>query len=51
MNASAAYSWVDKIPWRRKWQPTAVLLSGESRGQKSLEGYRPWGLNELDVTD
>ena len=21
---------VGKIPWRRKWQPTAVFLSGES---------------------
>ena len=22
--------WVGKIPWRRKWQPTAVLLPGKS---------------------
>ena len=22
--------WVRKIPWRRKWQPTSVLLPGES---------------------
>ena len=22
--------WVGKIPWRRAWQPTSVLLSGES---------------------
>ena len=21
--------WVRKIPWRRKWQPTPVLLPGE----------------------
>ena len=28
--------WVRKIPWRRKWQPTPVLLSGESHGQRSL---------------
>ena len=28
--------WVRKIPWRRKWQPTPVLLPGESRGWKSL---------------
>ena len=32
--------WVGKIPWRRKWQPTPVLLPGESHGQRSLEGYR-----------
>ena len=28
--------WVGKSPWRRKWQPTPVLLPGESQGQKSL---------------
>ena len=31
--------WVGKIPWRRRWQPTAVLLPGESHGQKGLAGY------------
>ena len=25
--------WVGKIPWRRKWQPTPVLLPGKSHGQ------------------
>ena len=25
-----------KIPWRRKWQPTPVLLPGESHGGRSL---------------
>ena len=29
--------WVGKIPWRWKWQPTPVLLPGESHGQRSLE--------------
>ena len=37
------YPWVGTIPWRRKWQPTPVLLSGESPGQRSLVGYSPWG--------
>jgi len=32
-----------KSPWRRKWQPTPVFLPGESHGQRSLEGYSPWG--------
>ena len=27
--------------WRRKWQPTPVLLPGESHGQRSLAGYSP----------
>ena len=33
--------WVEKIPWRRKWQPTLVFLPGKSRGQQSLAGYSP----------
>ena len=36
-------SWVGKIPWRRKWQPTPVSLPGESHGQRSLAGYSLWG--------
>lgn len=28
-------------PWRRVWQPTAVLLPRESYGQRSLVGYIP----------
>ena len=24
--------WVEKIPWRRKWQPNPVFLPGESHG-------------------
>ena len=42
--------WVGKIPWR-KWQPTAVLLPGESYGQRSLAGHSSWGHNELDLTE
>ena len=34
--------WV-KIPQIRKWQPTPVLLPGESHGQRSLADYSPWG--------
>ena len=30
---------VRSIPWRRKWQPTLIFLTGESHGQKSLECY------------
>ena len=35
--------WVGKIPWRRKWQPTPVLLPGKFHGRRSLVGYSPWG--------
>ena len=37
------------MPWRRKWQPTPVLLPGKSHGQRSLVGYSPWGHKELDT--
>ena len=43
--------WVGKIPWRRKWQPTPVLLPGESHGQRSLVGYSSWGCKESAVTE
>ena len=29
--------------WRKKWQPTPIFLPGKSYGQRSLEGYSPWG--------
>ena len=45
------YLWVRKIPWRRKWQPTPVILPGEFHGQRSLEGYSPWGCKELNTTE
>ena len=43
--------WVWKIPWRREWQPTPVLLPGKSHGQRSLIGYSPWGCKESDTTE
>ena len=45
------YLWVRKIPWSRKWQPTAVFLPGESHGQRSLAGYSSWSSKELDMTE
>ena len=43
--------WVGKIPWRRKWQPTPVFLSGESHGRRSLVGYSPRGHKESDTPE
>ena len=40
-----------KDPLNRKWQPTPVLLPGESHGQRSLVGYSPEGQKELDTTE
>ena len=44
-------SWVKKIPWRRKWQSTPVLLPGKSHGWRSLVDYSPWGRRESDTTE
>ena len=37
--------------WRRRWQPTPVLLPGKSHGWRNLVGYSPWGHKELDTTE
>ena len=42
--------WVRKNTWRRKWQPTPILLPGKSHGQRSLAAYSPCGCKELDTT-
>ena len=36
--------WVERIYWRRKWQPLPVFLPGKSHGQRSLEGYIVFGV-------
>ena len=43
--------WVGKIPWRRKWQPPPVFVSGKSSGQRSLVGSSPWDHKESDTTE
>ena len=42
---------IGKIPWRRKWQPTPVLLAREFHEQRSLAGYSPWGHKQSDATE
>ena len=49
MQETQAGPWVRKIPWRRAWQPTPVLLSGESHGLRKLVG--PWGRKQSDMTE
>ena len=41
----------ERSPGERKWQSTPVFLPGEFHGQRSLVGYNPWGLKELDTTE
>ena len=36
---------------RRQWHPTPVLLPGKSHGQRSLEGWSPWGRWGWDTTE
>ena len=36
--------YIEKIPCRRKWQPTLEFLPGKRHGKKSLLGYSLWGL-------
>ena len=43
--------WVGKIPWRRKWQPTPILLPGKSHEQRSLAGCSPRNCKESDTTE
>ena len=43
--------WVRKIPWRRNWQPTPILLPGEFHRQRSLAGYSSWDREESDMTE
>ena len=37
--------------WRRKWQPTPVILPGNFHGQRSLAGYSPWGYKESGMAE
>ena len=43
--------WIGKIPWRREWQPIPVPLPEKFLGQRSLEGYSPWGCKESDTAE
>ena len=45
------FSWIGKIPWRRKWQPTPVFLPGKFHGQRNLVCYSPWDHKESDMTE
>ena len=43
--------YVDKIPWRRKWQRAPVFLPGESHGQRSLASYSLKSCKESNMTE
>ena len=41
----------EKIPWRRAWLPTPVLLPGESPWTEEPDGLHSWGHKEPDKTE
>ena len=43
--------WVRKTPGGGHGNPLPVFLPGESHGQRSLEGYSPWGRKEMNRTE
>jgi len=44
--------WVEKIPWRRKWQPIPVFLLGKSHGQRGAWWATVHEVTiELDMTE
>ena len=45
------HPWVQKIPWRRAWQPIPVFMSEESHGQKRWVGYGPYIHKESNMTE
>ena len=44
-------TWDQNIPWRRQRLHIPVFWPGEFRGQRSLAGYSPWGLKQLETTE
>ena len=40
-------SWIRKIPWRKKWQPTPVFLLGEFHGQEEPGGLQSTGSQKV----
>ena len=51
MGLSGIMEGIWSFGWRRAWRPTPLLLTGESRGQRSRAGYGPWGRKESDTTE
>ena len=47
--------WVQSLRWKdplgkKKWQPTPVILPGESHGQRNLAGYSPQVQSEMQLS-
>ena len=44
-------SWVGRILWRRKWQPTPVFLLGKMLRTEESGGLQSMSCKELDMTE
>ena len=42
---------VKKIFWRRNWLPNPIFSPGDFHELRSLAGYSPWSLKELNTTE
>ena len=42
---------MQKKSWKKKWQPTPVLLPEKFRGLRRLVDDSPWGCKESDTTE
>ena len=43
--------WAETFPWRREWQPTPVLLPGESPWTEEPGGLQTIGSQESDTNE
>ena len=43
--------WVQEDPLKEGMATCSSILSWRIHGQRSLEGYSPWGRKELDTTE
>ena len=48
-------TWTQSLGWEEALEKGMAthsnILTGESHGQRSLEGYSPWGHNESDMNE
>ena len=44
-------TWVRCLGWDDPLEEEMATHSGKSLGQRSLAGYSPWGLKELDAIE
>ena len=51
IGALIIYSDLGRLSRRRQWQPTPVLLPGNSHERRSLVGCSPWGREESDMNE